>query len=271
MTARNKIILLVALFIVLIIISLFSVFSEEGSLLDIIPRLLSSSLVMLIAIKKILSGTPSKLPLFMYDSHFSKDVGNAFKGERNNRKKLISAYRLYNEKRFEQSLKTLQPLLNNCTTNDEYAAVGILLGVNYTAMNYIQNAVEIYQMLLDMNIENDVVYSNYAHILKNEFGDYEKAKEYNYKSMQLNPESAIAYNNLAMIFFEENNFDNAIEYAEKALDKNPKQYEASSLLAIINSINGNESIADKYFRMAVSSGQSKTKLKAAISMFTGDN
>ena len=53
-----------------------------------------------------------------YEAHFARELGDAFRGNRQKRKQLIYAYGLFGEKRYQEALEPLVSLLQR-SENDE--------------------------------------------------------------------------------------------------------------------------------------------------------
>jgi Tfp pilus assembly protein PilF len=75
------------------------------------------------------------------------------------------------------------------------------------------------------------------------------------------------YNNLANLYFETSDFENAKIYAQKALQINHKMYQASTLLAIIYTLEGDKANAEKYSHMAIAGGRNPVELNKIIAYY----
>lgn len=219
-----------------------------------------------IGLVRLFVGGAGRKSLGFYESQYSEQINNAFSDNKRNRKKLLKAIRFYNENKLKKAANYLIDLKKECNTTDEYRAVGLLLGLTFTDMEFYLEAINVYEQIVYMGLATDTMYSNLGHIYA-KLGNSEQAMKHYEKALYINPKNAYAYNNIAKIHFDKHSFDEAIKYAKKALEINSKVYQASTLLAIVYSLEGNKQEADKYYHMAISSGQNPKDLKNAIDFY----
>lgn len=204
--------------------------------------------------------------LEFYEQQYSEILGDAFSENPLDRKKLLCAVRLYNENRFEKALKYLADLKSKANLNADHFAVDLFSALCFTDMHLYEQAIRIYKNMVATGRATSDIYSNYGLVLLNT-GDYKNAIYYYKIAVEQDPTNAIAYNNIAQAHFHLQEFDEAISYAKQALDINIKLKPASSLLAIIYSLISDKENANKYFHMAINSGQNPQELKEAIEYF----
>lgn len=89
-------------------------------------------------------------------------------------------------------------------------------------------------------------------------GDHEKAVEEYKKSLELNPNSAVAYSNLGFEYYDLDQFDKSAEYQEKALDINPELANAFYGLAMALEKKGDKDGAIENYKEFLSISETHT-------------
>lgn len=204
--------------------------------------------------------------LAYYESCYYEDIGNAFASSPFYRKKLLSAIRIYNENKFGKALKLLGELKKVSETRDDLYAVGLFTGLVLTDMGFENDAVAVYNALINMNITSATVYGNLGSIYSG-MGKYDDAIAAMRLAIQNDEKNPASYNNLANLYFDTYDLENAKKYALKALEINHKFRPSASLLAIIYSCEKDKENAEKYFHIAISAGQDPEKLQRAIKLY----
>ncbi len=179
------------------------------------------------------------------------------------RKKLLCALRLFDEGNYRKALKYLSDLKDRCHTKQDAYTVWLFSALCFTEIGMPNQAARLYEQMIFSDAADSRVYSNLGN-LQNQLGQVSEAIENLKIAIEYDVKNSFAYNNLASVYFDICDFENAILYANKSLELNAKTYQASSLLAIIYSILEDKENAEKYFHMAVSSGQEPQGLKKAI-------
>jgi len=117
-------------------------------------------------------------------------------------------------------------------------------------------AKQYFEKAIELNPKFGEAYNNFANLLSNDyFKEYDRARQHLEKAIELNPKSADAYNNLAILltndYFKE--FDLAKKYFEKAIKLNPKYAEAYNNFAynLTNDYFKEYDLAKKYFEKAI--------------------
>ncbi len=78
----------------------------------------------------------------------------------------------------------------------------------FTRLQDIENAIQDYKDVLELDPEYDMAYSNLSMLFANK-GEHEKAKELQLKSIELNPTEIRYYNNLSLTYIELGKFNEA--------------------------------------------------------------
>lgn len=183
------------------------------------------------------------------------------------RKKLLRALRFYSEKQYDAAITALRELEPLCDRSDEHYAVHLFLALCYDNNGLVNAAIEQYELLERMHLADSTVYSNAASLYW-KTGQTQKAHTCLQRAVELEPNNEYAHYNRAAFCFYDKEFEQAVLSAKRALEINRKMVQASSLLVIIYSIQGDTAQADTYLHMAVSCGQSRKELKAAIRHYT---
>jgi len=89
-------------------------------------------------------------------------------------------------------------------------------------------------------------------------------------AIQNDEKNPAPYNNLAKLYFDTYDFENAKRYALKALEVNHKFRPSATLLAIIYSLEEDKENAEKYSHIALSSGETPERLKRAIEHYKAE-
>lgn len=235
---------------------------------DPLDRLLDAALMIAsgaICLYKLNTGKKRR-SLDFYEKEYHKEIENAFAGSFINRKRLLCAIRFYNEDNFRKAVKLLSALKPKCRDGADYYAVGVFLALVYTDVQYYDQAIILYHQLINMNLATSTVYGNLGYIYS-KYGEGEKALSCLHRALEFNPRNAYAQHNIAKFYFDKYDFDNAVIYAEKALELDTKLRQAASMLAVIYAIKEDREQAQKYFHIAVTSGERPEDLKNSIEFY----
>lgn len=202
-------------------------------------------------------------PLSYYESSYYDDIKGAFSSSPYNRKKLIAALRLYNEDNFGKALKYLSELKAQCKTRDDFYAVGLFTALAFTDIGYTNDAIIVYNALINMNITSSTIYGNLGNIYSG-LGRHDDAIAALSLAIQNDEKNPAPYNNMAKLYFDTYDFENAKEYARRALEVNHKFRQSASLLAIIYTLENDTANAEKYSHIAIASGEDPDRLQRAI-------
>lgn len=201
--------------------------------------------------------------LAYYESQYYEQIENAFATSPFYRKKLLCAIRLYNENNFGKALKYLGELKQVSKERDDLYAVGLFTGLVFTDMGCEKDAIIVYKALLNMNITSTTIYGNLGSLYSG-LGNYDDAIATLRLSIQNDENNPAPYHNLAKLYFDTYDFENAKKYALNALKINHKFRQSASLLAIIYSLENDKENTEKYFHIAISSGEDPSRLQKAI-------
>ena len=207
--------------------------------------------------------------LASYEDAYQKHIKDAFADRPFYKQKLLCAIRLYDEDKYDKAIKYLLDLKSASQTRDEIYAVGLFTGLALTAAECYNDAIHVYNSMIEMNIASSTVYGNLGNIHLT-MGNHRDAISYIHLSIQNDENNPAPYNNLASLYFETSDFENAKIYAEKALQINHKMYQASTLLAIIYTLEGDKANAEKYSHMAIAAGRPAAELNRVIAHYVAE-
>ena len=216
-----------------------------------------------------LSTNKGRRNLVSYESAYQKHIKDAFADRPFYKKKLLCAIRLYDEGKCNKAIKYLLELKSVSQTRDDIYAVGLITGLALTQMECYDEAIHVYNSLIEMDITSSTIYGNLGNIHLT-LGNRRDAISYIRLAIQNDENNPAPYNNLASLYFETSDFENAKIYAEKALQINHKMYQASTLLAVIYTLEGDKANAEKYSHMAIAGGRPATELNKVIAHYVAE-
>ena len=256
----RKVLYLILVLCIIGIIALGIYQGQEASFSDYVK--IGGSLVAAIGALIGVRGKNSR-GLKFYEKQYEKELEGAFASDKDSRKQLLKAARLYNDAKEQKAVKLLQKLLDKCQSRQDYASVLLFLALNYSEIGMLQDAVDAYKRMLQYDPTNSTAYSNLG-LLYMDMGNYDAAIESYQQAVKHDPENPFAYNNLASVYFRKNEYDLAIPYAEKSLKLKGNMYQAASVLAIMYARKGDTVKGEHYYRIAVDNGQDKRALRYAM-------
>lgn len=200
-----------------------------------------------------------------YDEVYRDVISDAFTGEdrKKERADLIKAISLYNANKFNASISLLNSLLPKCTSDREKYAVLLFTALSLTDSSAYEAAIDIYLEILKFNTSSSTVYSNLG-LLYTNLGDLKNALDAYKKAVECDPDNPYAYNNIATIFIRNAEYEKAIPFAIKAYEIKSNLTPATNSLAICYSVLGEKDLANKYFKISVSNGVNAEGLSRTI-------
>lgn len=234
-------------------------------------RLVTVIFASLIAVIKLSTrSTGNRKTLGYYKKFYSETIKDSFADNKKNLKTLLKAAQYYNEDKFSAALDLLSSLQSECHTNNERYAVNIFSALINTDTGNTEDAIEIYERMIQMGIADSVIFSNLLNLYKEE-GNSQKAYETGLRAIHADPKNVMAYNNFAYFLFNDGNYDEAEEYAKKALEIKSNTIEAITLLYIIYTLENKTEEAELYERKSIANGRSKKVLKEIMDYYLGED
>lgn len=200
-----------------------------------------------------------------YDEVYRDIISEAFikKDQEQDRAKLIKAISLYNANKFNSSISVLNSLLPKCTSDSEKYAVLLFTALSLTDSSAYEAAIDVYLEILKFNTSSSTVYSNLG-LLYTNLGDLKNALDAYKKAVECDPDNPYAYNNIATVFIRNAEYEKAIPFALKAHELKRNLTPATNSLAICYSVLGEKELANKYFKISVSNGVNAEGLSRTI-------
>ena len=200
-----------------------------------------------------------------YDEVYRDIISEAFikEDQKQDREKLIKAISLYNANKFNSSISVLNSLLPKCTSDSEKYAVLLFTALSLTDSSAYEAAIDVYLEILKFNTSSSTVYSNLG-LLYTNLGDLKNALDAYKKAVECDPDNPYAYNNIATVFIRNAEYEKAIPFALKAHELKRNLTPATNSLAICYSVLGEKELANKYFKISVSNGVNAEGLSRTI-------
>jgi len=214
----------------------------------------------------------NKKDRMIIEESYNSEIKNAFirKDQAKERKELINALILFNNKKYPETLKKLNLLLKKCRTNDDHAAVYTFIAVTYSRIGIHEKAIEFYSKVLKYDDTRSNVWSNIG-FQYSAMGNHKEAVNVLTKAIQKDANNVNAYHNLSYAYMCLQDYVNAIVSADKALAIKSDITDVISILALCYCAIGDKESADKYYKMYVINGGSGPELRAMIDDMTYNN
>ncbi len=229
------------------------------------------AIIMVIVLIRLLSQyakNENKHTLKYYKNEYQDIIKNSFSDNKKNLLTLLRALRFYNEDKYRHASILLCSLLSKCKTENERYSVNLFLALVNSDFGNTENAILIYENMVDIGIADSRVFSNML-ILYKDKGDYEKAYNAGLRAIEASPGNSNAYNNFAYFLFSDGNYEEAKNYAKKCLSIKNNAIESITLLYIIYTLEENEEEAEVYRKKAIANGRSQKELKEIIESYVG--
>lgn len=213
-----------------------------------------------------LMGRRGRRNLDFYEKHFKDELGQAFASKPLMRKKLVCAVRLFNESNYKKALKYLDDLLKKAESPRDGLPVLLFIALCYSDAGYPEDAIRVYQKMLDIDHRSERVHSNLGFQLMR-VGDFSLALQHFGKAIEYNPQHYFAYVNRANCYFRQDDYENAEKDALKALEIRSNGAEAASMLVILSAVKGDVEAEKKYTRIYVNNGGDGNELREAVAHY----
>ena len=204
--------------------------------------------------------------LNFYKKFYADIIKDSFEDDKKNQKCFLKAIYYYNVNKYEKALKKLLFLLDACSTRNEKYAVNVFLALTYTDDGQQKKAVGIYESMVNAGLADSLVFSNLIDCYRC-IGQYEQAYKTGELALHTDPKNHDAYCNLAYVFFEDGNYDKAKEYAEKSLNLKGNFISPIHLLYVISNLENNNEQILLYERKALANGDSKEDLRNILDYY----
>ena len=148
----------------------------------------------------------------------------------------MCAIRLYDEGKCDKAIKYLLELKSVSQTRDDIYAVGLITGLALTEAECYNEAIHVYNSLIEMDITSSTIYGNLGNIHLT-MGNHRDAISYIPLSIQNDENNPAPYNNLAHLYFECSDFENAKIYGGVKISIKDKYAGTIIITASVNGMN----------------------------------
>ncbi len=208
-----------------------------------------------------------------YAKAFEKELKGAFSAPEQKavRRRLLEGVRAYNENRYDRALQCLNLVKQRCVTPDDYGATYLFLGLTYTDMKALDQAIEAYETLLSHDESRASAWNNLG-MLYADKGLTDKAAAHYRRATEVDNTYATAFNNMAQLLLRNGEWSETIPFASHALYLKANFVPAMNALAVAHYALGHRAESRRYTDMAVLNGGDRKKLESIFYMLDhGEN
>ena len=198
----------------------------------------------------------------VYSKAYAEFIGTAFSRDAKLEKAFYNAVDDFYRGKYAAASAKMEKLLPECQNNEERYAVTAFQGLSTDKMGILEKALEYYLAVQQIR-PNSRIASNMGSCYAS-LGRTEEAIRHYEQAIQLNPQNAVAYNNLAQHYLQAGDYKLAKDYAAQALEVNAKLPQALCAMAVCSHMLGNKEDYERYYRQAVSNGYDGKTIKRYI-------
>ena len=220
---------------------------------------------LIITLVRVIAKTGSTFSLGKYEALYSKHIGTAFSTPDKKRQKrsLLQAIASYNQNDYNAAIKRLSALRSECRTSQEQKAVLLFLALSYSDAGMVDEAIAIYNELVELCPEDSTAWSNLG-LLYKRTGKYDDAVYCFESAIRYDENNAYAWNNLANVYVSTNNWQKVISPAQRSLAIKADMHQAETALTVAYYAMGEYEQSKKYFDLAVLHGADAANLTLLI-------
>lgn len=258
--------------IIVILLCVIGVVYELCFAQEVNVKLLAKLFALLVTYLAALTGVRRKLAVpnnRLYAGAYKNILRTAFCSDKKSYNKLMRAIALYNGDRYNEALKILSALENECVSADDTSAVKMFKALCYEESGQDSEAIETYEELLIYDYTMPQPWSNIG-LLYEKCGRREDAVNAFKNAIAYNNNYAEAYVNLGVALLRGGDFGGALENSLKALEISSKLKQAMSCAAIAYAALGDNENADKYCSMYGVNGGDVKVLRESIKNIRGE-
>ena len=198
----------------------------------------------------------------VYHKAYAEFIHDAFHNDPKLEKIFYNAVHDYNRNRFSGAINKLNALRKECRNSNDLQAVNIFLGLCCDDMGLYAQAAEHYDAALRIR-SNAIIASNLG-LCYQRMGKMENAENAYRLSISIDPQYAVAYNNLSVLHFRKAEYVESLELARKAIAIDNNFSQALSTAALCCGLLGDKEGYDRYYRLAVSNGYDGRRIIATL-------
>ncbi len=202
----------------------------------------------------------------VYEEGYGQIIKDAFSDKPSLKRKLLTGIHNYNNEKYEKAIKCFLKLQRKSLEKKDVVPTLFFTAASYARIGCVDKSIELYEKLLKLDPENAVANNNLARQYYRK-GNFEAMLEHYEKAVRSDPNYEIAYYNRAFYYFENHMLDEAISDARRALNIKYDYKDAVSLLAIVYDLKEDEENARKYYNMSLDLKYNAAELDRAIEFY----
>ncbi len=139
------------------------------------------------------------------------------------------------------------------------------LADTYAGLEDWDSAFEYYQKATDLDIQNPVIYNNYAYYLSQQNKELSKAEQLALRALELSPDNSSFMDTVGWIYYKQGQLQKALEYIQQAIDSgNPTAEILEHMGDVLHKLKRPDE-AKKWWKKALEKDSTRTHLKNKIS------
>lgn len=197
------------------------------------------------------------------EAAYQNEMGDAFHDNPKAYEQLMKGMEMYNRDNLAKADKILTKLLAQCQTPQEFSVVNFFRALCMSESELHEEAIEIYQELLEYDTDNTIAWSNLG-VEYLELGKKKEAQQAFEQALTYGSRNAAAYSNLAVLYLRTGENEKASDHALQALEIDSNQMEAMSVAAAAFQMMGDQRNAEKYKKMYIANGGEQQELEEML-------
>lgn len=198
----------------------------------------------------------------LYQKAYPEFIQEPFAEEPKLEKRFYEAVHDYNCSRPAAGIAKLEKLRPECQRSSDLRAVTVFTALCLDDMTRYEEALK--HFAAARHIRDCATLASNMGLCCYRLGNFNQAQDYYEEAIQLDPNNAVAYNNISTLYFAVGDYESALEAAKDAISCNEKLPQALSTAAICAKLIGDEEEYTAYYRRAVAAGYDGNKIKQVI-------
>lgn len=198
-----------------------------------------------------------------FQERYKDTLDGLFINDKKAYNKFLQTLIYYDKNKYRDARKQLERMVNLCTNNKEFAAVYLYLGLCFSEENKVEESLISYEKSLKHDMTQWAVWNNIA-LKYYEMENYQEAYKYFQEALRYNANDDTIYYNMSRLLLDVNEPEGALAFAMKTLELNSKNAEAMAVVAISSKMLGDDENAEKYCRMYGLNGEDAKELREVL-------
>lgn len=250
--------ILILLALVVVGLCLYDIFVlEKTDVGNIIRGILLLAAIVLSIVRTLTR--PSSASPADYRNSYRQFIGDAFEKDKGRELLFMTAIHKYQQNRYDRTLSLLARLEPTCKNDTERFAVLFFRALCLDEMEAYQPASACYEELL--TIRDDSTIASNLGICYQRLGQNDRSLNAYLRAIDMNPENAYPYNNIAQLLLREEDFEGTLRYADMALARTANLYQAWSAKAIAHAMLGQAESYRSALRRATDEGADASAIR----------